>query len=139
MAIIESCLTWFNIVERNIWGSKIESNRFFATSALSFIFFSGAVWGSAETIQRLSGMTHSINGVSVVALWVILTGFLVCESICAANEIVTAITRSIAVVITALFMLTMGHLLSAIGIIITLAWCTLPVIVLIQHVINRRR
>ena len=124
---------WFNIIEKKFFGSKTNSNRYFATATLQFLFFGGAVLGSRELLQEMTGSNLEINGTSLAALWTYIAGILICESICISENTETAVIRSLTVTTTALAASTVGYFLSIAGLIITAAWCIIAQAAIIRY------
>ena len=133
MAFMETTLGWFNIIEKRLWGSKTNSNRYFATAMLQFMFFGGAVLGSRELLQEIAGSYLEINGTSLAALWTYIAGILICESICISENTETAVIRSLTVTTTALAASTVGYFLSIAGLIMTAAWCIIAQAAIIRY------
>ena len=133
MAFMETTLGWFNIIEKKFFGSKTNSNRYFATATLQFLFFGGAVLGSRELLQEMTGSNLEINGTSLAALWTYIAGILICESICISENTETAVIRSLTVTTTALAASTVGYFLSIAGLIIPAAWCIIAQAAIIRY------
>lgn len=87
--------TWFKLLENWLWKNRIQSNRYFASSAIAFAFVCGVSLGIMPCLSAISGGIIEGNIVSVTAFVVYLSSILVCESICAARSFSVAVLRSL--------------------------------------------
>ncbi|MBR6692087.1 MAG: hypothetical protein IKL75_05570 [Bacteroidaceae bacterium] len=138
MSMTDICLTWFNRIEKGIWGENICSNRYFTTCALLFILLMGSILGCRETIQMFTGYNLEINGVSLAALGTYIAGILVCESIFIAEKTEIAILRTLLAVTCALLMFVAGYLSALVGIAVTAFFCIVALAAIIRQFKHKR-
>ncbi len=102
---------WFKAIDKRLWGCEIESNGYLPSLVLPLIFISGILAG----LTGNGTITTEIETVSVAALGVCISGFLIGESICLARKPSVALQRAVLLVASMAATLTAGLLIADIG------------------------
>ena len=113
---------WLNMVENRLWGDALQGNAYFASLLLALSLFAGAALGERSMLVELDSSFMALNGVTLVGLRVILSGFLLCESVCVGKSLDVIIIRTIAVQLASALAAVLGYLLGWPLLLLSIAW-----------------
>ncbi len=128
---------WLNVLERRLWGDALQGNPYFASLVLTLAMFGGAALCERGLLMGLIPAFVGVNGVAIAGLLVILSGFLLCESIFVGKGIDVVIIRTLALMMLSAFVAVAGYLLGWPLLLFSIVWL-LSILVFIFIDLRRR-
>lgn len=112
-------LSFFNVIERNIWGDKIDTNPYLATLSILFIALMGACNGGSEYINDLIETNiYTPPVTATLGFLILLFGFNLTESIIATDSAKIATLRALMLLFIHPVAYVLGYVLSVIMLVI---------------------
>ncbi len=106
---MKKILTWFNSIDRMIFGDDLELNEYFSTLSILFAALCGAVWGGSDFLDA------SVDGFGACAFIITLAALNVGESIMASSQAGIVIGRSFIVILAVTLATAAGYILSVVA------------------------
>ena len=117
----KNLFTILHILDKNIWGEQINSNKYLATISLLHCTLNGILWGGSNYLAGMFDWNIDITLTISLASVVTLIGYNIAESIIATDSAKIAALR--ALMMTGLMIL--GFIAGALGSVILLAILTI--------------
>lgn len=122
---MENKITLFWILERKIWGDKINANPYFATLSILAVALAGAITGGGRLFYEWFGWDMAMNNVAMATLIVWVWGYDVAESIIAAQDWKSALGRSLLLLPVLVLAFAVGAAVSVVVICAVAIWLAL--------------
>ena len=113
---------WLNVAERRLWGDALQGNVYFASFVIALSMFAGAALCERDMLAGMNSLFEALNGVALAGLLVVMSGFLMCESICVGERVDVAIIRTFAMVLLSSLVAVLGYLLGWPLLLLSTAW-----------------
>lgn len=121
-------ITWFWDIDKRIWNDKIEANAYLATLSIMFVGLLGALSGGGRVFHEWFDWDTATNNVSMVALLILIWGLNLGESIIASKTALTALWRSLLLLVILLSVFAIGFIASVVVLFLVAAWVVLMVL-----------
>lgn len=118
-------ITLFQVLERKIWGDRINANPYFATLSILAVALAGAISGGGRLFYEWFGWDLAMNNVAMAAFVVWVWGYDVAESIVAAQGWKPALGRSLLLLTMLILAFTIGAVVSVVVICVVAVWLVL--------------
>lgn len=122
---------WY--IEKALWGDDVHSNPCFATAVLALSLLMGAMLGTTGWVLELFPFLAGLDMLSSVGVLVILSGFVVCESVCVANSFEVIVLRTLLVLFLAFAAFFVAYKLARTALLVAVAWLFLLLVDLLYH------
>ena len=121
-------ITWFWNWEKRIWDDKVEANRYFATLSIMFVAVMWACVGGGRIFHEWFNWDTDTNVVAVGALLILIWGYNLAESIVASKTAMTALWRSLLVLVCLVGFFAFGVVASVVVIVLVIGYLILLVV-----------
>lgn len=118
-------MTWFWNWEKKIWGDRVETNRYFATLCIMFAAIIGACVGGGNIFHAWFNWKTDVNLVTMGFFLIMIWGCNLCESIIASQTALTALWRSLLILVCLAGAFAAGVVTSVVVIVLVIAWLAL--------------
>jgi hypothetical protein len=113
---------WLYEAERRLCGDTLQGNAYFASLVVVLSMFAGAALCERDMLVQVASLFVAINGVALAGLMVVLSGFILCESICVGRCLDIIIIRSLAVMSVSVLAALLGYLLGWPLLLLSVMW-----------------
>ena len=113
---------WLDMVERRWWGDALRGNAYFASFVIALSMFAGAALRERDMLVWVNSSFGVMNGLALAGLLVVMSGFLMCESICVGKSIDVIIIRTLAMLLLSALVAVLGYLLGWLLLLLSIAW-----------------
>lgn len=113
---------WLDMVERRWWGDALRGNVYFASFVIALSMFAGAALRERDMLVWVNSSFGVMNGLALAGLLVVVSGFLMCESICVGKSIDVIIIRTLAMLLLSALVAVLGYLLGWLLLLLSIAW-----------------
>lgn len=107
-------ITFFYALEESLWGDKVEANHYFATLSILFVVLAGAFNSIGGALQSMFAINASPSLFGTAAVCLYVWGLNVAESIVACTDGLTALWRSLLMLLMTVLAFVGGVLLGGI-------------------------
>lgn len=130
---IEKCtrVVWY--IEKALWGDDVHSNPCFATAVLALSLLMGAMLGTTGWVLELLPFLAGLDMLPSLGVLVILSGFVVCESVCVANGFEVIVLRTLLVLFLAFAAFFVAYKVAGAALLLAVAWLFLLLVDLLYH------
>ena len=126
---MKNLLSIVYLIDKKIWGEKINPNLYFATICMMLVAVTGALQGGAGIINRLFDTYIEMNPVGSIGFCIFIFGINMYESIIASEDIRTAFLRSLLMLAMTAGLASLGYIASVVVIFCITAILALGIIV----------
>lgn len=113
---------WLYEAERRLWGDTLQGNAYFASLVVVLSMFAGAALCERDMLVQVASLFVAMNGVALAGLMVVLSGFILCESICVGKAVDVIIIRTLAVQLISVVAAVLGYLLGWPLLLLSVMW-----------------
>ena len=118
-------ITLFWVLERKIWGDRVNANPYFATLSILAVALAGAISGGGRLFYEWFGWDMAMSNVAMAALIVWVWGYDVAESIVASQGWKPALGRSLLLLPILALAFAVGAVVSVVVICVIVVWLVL--------------
>lgn len=126
---MKNLLSIVYLIDKKIWGDKINPNQYFATICMMLVAVTGALQGGTGIINRLFDTNIYMNPVGSMGFCIFIFGINMYESIISSEDIKTAVSRSLLMLAMTAGLASLGYVASVVIIFCVTAILALGLIV----------